>query len=88
MNYSLAKTDIEKEKEKSVLLTAWRRLLPLMAQEQRSVIIATIAIVISSVVSLVVPIIIAHIIDTFIAQKNFQSQLSTQNLSEKKEKQK
>ena len=34
-NYSLTKTDIEKEKQKGVLKTAWRRLVPLMAEEKK-----------------------------------------------------
>jgi len=71
MNYSLAKTDLQKEKSKGVLSTAWKRLLPLMAEEKRSVTIALIAILISSAATLVVPIIIAHIIDVYIVTKNF-----------------
>jgi ATP-binding cassette subfamily B protein len=70
-DYSLTKTDLAKEKEKSVLTTAWRRLVPLMAEEKRSVAIAITAILISSAVSLVVPIIIAHIVDAYIMGKNF-----------------
>ncbi len=72
MNYSLSKTDIEKEEQKGVLIMAWRRIAPLMAEEKRSVVIAFIAILVSSAVSLSVPIIIAHIVDRYIAQKNFQ----------------
>ena len=75
MDYSLTKTDIEKEKEKGVLATAWRRLVPLMAEEKRPVIIAIIAILVSSTVSLVVPIIIAHIVDVYIVGKNFHGVL-------------
>ncbi len=75
MNYSLAKTDIEKETQKGVLTTAWRRLVPLMSEERRPVIISIIAILASSAVSLVVPIIIAHIVDTYIVGKNFNGVL-------------
>ncbi len=75
MNYSLSKTDIEKEKQKSVLGTAAKRLVPLMAEEKRPVIIAIIAIFITSIASLVVPIIIAHIIDTYISVKDFHGVL-------------
>ena len=71
MNYSLTKTDIAKEKEKSVLLTAWRRLFPLMAEEGRAVTIAIIAILVNSAAALVVPILIAHIVDVYIVNKNF-----------------
>jgi len=70
-NYSLTKTDLEKEKEKRVLVTAWRRLVPLMAEEKKPVAVALVAIVVSAIVSLVVPIIIAHIVDVYIVGKNF-----------------
>jgi ATP-binding cassette, subfamily B, bacterial len=71
MDYSLAKTDIAKEKEKGVLATAWRRLVPLMAEEGRSVAFAIAAIAVSSAAALVVPILVAHIVDTFIVGKDF-----------------
>ena len=71
MNYSLSKPDSKKEKEKGVLITAWRRLLPLMAEETRAVIIAMIAILINSAAALIVPIIIAHVVDVDIVNKNF-----------------
>ena len=75
-NYSLTKTDIAKEKEKGVLATALRRLVPLMVEEKNAVIISIIAILASSAVSLVVPIIIAHIVDVYITAKNFHGILS------------
>ncbi|MFA5961703.1 MAG: ABC transporter ATP-binding protein [Parcubacteria group bacterium] len=75
MNYSLTKTDIEKEKEKGVLTTAWRRLVPLMKEEGRSVALAIIAMLVSSAATLIVPIIIAHIVDDYIADKNFHGVL-------------
>lgn len=75
MDYSLAKTDVGKEKQKGVLATAWRRLVPLMAEEKRSVAISIIAILVSSTVSLLVPIIIAHIVDAYIVGKNFHGVL-------------
>lgn len=75
MNYSLTKTDIAKEKEKRVLVTAWRRLVPLMAEEKKPVIIAIVAILVSAVVTLAVPIIIAHIVDVYIVGKNFHGVL-------------
>ncbi len=71
MNYSLTKTDIAKEKEKGVLLTAWRRLVPLLVEEKSAVIIALVAILVSSASALVVPIIIAHVVDVFLVTKNF-----------------
>jgi ATP-binding cassette subfamily B protein len=75
MKYSLTKTDIEKEKQKGVLATAWHRLVPLMSEESTPVIISIIAILLSSAVSLIVPIIIAHIIDFYIGGKNFNGVL-------------
>lgn len=71
MNYSLSKTDLKKEKEKGVLLTAWQRLVPLMAEEKSAVMIAIFAILVSSAVNLAVPIIIAHIVDVFMVSKDF-----------------
>jgi ATP-binding cassette subfamily B protein len=75
MDYSLAKTDIAKEKEKGVLATAWRRLVPLMAEEGRAVTVAIFAILVSSAAALVVPILIAHIVDTFLVQKDYRGVL-------------
>ena len=75
MIYSLNKTDVEKEKEKGVLSTAWKRLIPLMAEEKRSVTIAFVAILGTAAATLVVPIIIAHIVDIYIATKNFNGVL-------------
>jgi ATP-binding cassette subfamily B protein len=71
MNYSLAKTDIAKEKEKGVLATAWRRLVPLMGEEKRAVSFALVAIVITSAAALAVPFLIARIVDVFIGKKDF-----------------
>ena len=70
-NYSLNKTDIAKEKDKGVLSTSWHRLVPLMVKEKKSVIIALIAIFVSSIATLVVPIIIGFIVDKYIQTKNF-----------------
>ncbi len=75
MNYSLSKTDLEKEKKKGVLTTAWRRLVPLMAEEKRPVAFAILAILINSLVTLIVPIIIAHIVDDYIANRDFHGVL-------------
>jgi len=76
MNYSLTKTDIAKEKDKSVLSTAWRRLVPLMAEEKKSVLIALFATLINSAVALVVPIMVAHIVDVYMVNKNFSGVLA------------
>ena len=74
-DYSLNKTDIAKEKEKGVLITAWRRLVPLMKEEGRAVTKAFIAIFVSSAATLVVPIIIGHIVDVYFQSKNFHGVL-------------
>ena len=74
-NYSLHKTDIAKEKEKGVLVTALERLVPLMKQEGRSVTIALIAIFVNSAATLAVPILIGHIVDVYIQSKNFHGVL-------------
>ena len=71
MDYSLTKTDIAKEKEKGVLSTAWKRLVPLMAEEGRVVTLAMIAILVTSATALVVPILIAHIVDVYFINKDF-----------------
>ena len=76
MSYSLTKTDIEKEKKKGVLQTAWRRLLPLMAAEKRAVSIAMGAILVIAGTSLLAPIIIARIVDVYITEKDFRGVLS------------
>ena len=72
MNYSLSKTDLEKEKQKGVLQTAWQRLLPLMAEEKKSATIAFLAILVNAAAALLAPIVIARIVDTYIAEKNYQ----------------
>ena len=74
-NYKLGTADQAKEKEKGVLGTAWKRLVPLMAQEKKSVIIALFAIFISSASTLIAPVIIAHTIDIYIQNKIFSGVL-------------
>jgi ATP-binding cassette subfamily B protein len=74
-DYSLNKTDIAKEKEKGVLVTAWRRLVPLMKEEGNAVAIAFVAIFVSSATMLIVPILIGHIVDVYFQSKNFHGVL-------------
>lgn len=80
MNYSLTKTDAGKEKEKSVLATAWRRLVPLMVEEKRSVLIAMLATLITSITMLVTPIIIARVVDVYVVNKDFHGILLSSGL--------
>jgi ATP-binding cassette subfamily B protein len=71
INYSLTKTDIEKEKNKGVLSTAWKRLVPLMQEEGGAVTLAIVATLVNAASTLVVPIVIAHIVDTYLVTKDF-----------------
>jgi ATP-binding cassette subfamily B protein len=68
MNYRLSEKSDEKDKQQSVLRTALVRLVPLMAKEGRSVVVAFVAIFITSAATLLSPIIIARTIDTAIVQ--------------------
>ena len=81
MNYSLTKTDNKKEKDKGVLITALRRLVPLMAEEKRAVSVAIIAVMVTAASMLVVPIIIAHIVDVYMVNKDFSGVLLFSGLS-------
>lgn len=74
-NYSLNKTDIAKEKDKGVLTTAWKRLVPLLRTENKVVTFALIAIFVSSITTLLSPVIIGHIVDQYIQNKNFNGVL-------------
>ena len=75
MNYKLNVADQAKENEKGVLGTAWRRLVPLMAGEKRSVIVALLAVTVSSASNLIAPVIIAYTVDTYIQNKDFSGVL-------------
>jgi ATP-binding cassette subfamily B protein len=70
-NYSLTKPDIKQEKDKGVLLMAWRRLVPLMTAEGGAVVVAMICILVSSVAALVIPIIVARAVDVYIVQRDY-----------------
>jgi len=71
MNYALYKTDIEKEKNKKVLVTAWRRLIPLLAKEGPAMITALCATLVNSVANLLFPFLIGLIVDSYIVHKDF-----------------
>lgn len=70
MNYKLSLKTEEKDKQKGVVATAWKRLLPLMYEERSSVYIALAAIAVTSITTLIAPIIIAHTIDTYIVHSD------------------
>lgn len=71
MNYKLNVTDQQKEKEKGVIGTALKRLVPLMKDETRGVALALVATLASAGASLIAPVIIAHVVDTYIAGHDF-----------------
>jgi ATP-binding cassette subfamily B protein len=75
MNYKLKAADAVQEREKGVLGTAVRRLLPLMKEEGRSVAIALGAILVSSASLLIAPVIIAYTVDHYIVTKDFHGVL-------------
>jgi ATP-binding cassette subfamily B protein len=72
MDYTLNKID---EKQKSTLLGAVRRLVPLMIAEKRPAVIAFVAILVNSASSLLAPIIIGYTVDHYIATKDFNGVL-------------
>lgn len=74
MNYKLNTGGADTAKEP--VWEALRRLLPLMAGEGRNVLIALVALLVTSGASLLTPIIISHIVDTFIAGKDYAGLLA------------
>ena len=75
MNYKLKRADEAMEREKGVLGTAVRRLLPLMKGESKAVAIALSATFITAATTLLAPVIIAHTIDSYIGTKNLHGVL-------------
>jgi ATP-binding cassette subfamily B protein len=77
MNYTLRtfkKGDKNSEKGEGVM-TALKRFGPLLSGEKKNIIIALIAVVITSASSLVTPLIIAHTINTYILNKEINGVL-------------
>jgi ATP-binding cassette subfamily B protein len=70
MKYTL--NNQSKGQESGVLKTAFKRLIPLMAEERNKSLSALLAIIVTSAATLLAPVIIGHAIDTYIVQKNFQ----------------
>ena len=70
-NYRLKKADDAKEREKGVLGTAVRRLLPLMREEKGAALLALAATFVTSATTLLAPVIIAHTVDAYIDTKDF-----------------
>ena len=67
--YRLLSSD-SAEKNKS-LRGAWESLRPLLAGEQRNLVFALSAVIVSSATNLLSPILIARVVDTAIATHNF-----------------
>ncbi|HAQ18093.1 MAG TPA: multidrug ABC transporter, partial [Prolixibacteraceae bacterium] len=70
MNYNLNDLSGAKEQKKSTL-SALKRLLGLIQEEKRTIILATIIIFINSGLSLIGPYLIGHTIDTYIQSKQY-----------------
>jgi ATP-binding cassette subfamily B protein len=77
MNKNYALPTEADTKEKGTLLRAWRNLWPLMEGQKHNVLIASVAIVVSSSATLLAPFVIAHAVDTYMVQKNFAGVVSS-----------
>lgn len=73
MNYRLNVKGARKKGEAPLL--AIRRLVPLLAAERAKIIVALIAILISSATTLSAPLIIGHTVDSYIAHRDFSGVL-------------
>ena len=78
VNYSLQKTDAAAEK--TTLLQAIKKLIPLMKGEGRNASLAFVAIILSSVSNLLGPIIIGRAVDSYITAKNLSGLLHATEL--------
>ena len=74
MNYKLNTND-NQEGGKGTLKKALTRLVPLMKDEKKNVVVSLIATLVSSASALVAPIILAHVVDTYIVHKDFHGVL-------------
>ena len=71
MNYNLSQTATDTEQKKSTL-SALKKLLDLIQEEKRTLILALIAILVNAGLSLLGPYLIGHTIDTYIQSKQFK----------------
>ncbi len=78
VNYSLQKTDASAER--TTLLQAVKKLIPLMKGEGRNASFAFVAILLSSLANLLGPVIIGRAVDTYIGAKNFPGLLHATEL--------
>jgi ATP-binding cassette subfamily B protein len=73
MNYNLNK--LSEQAEKTSTLAALKKLLQLIAHEKRTLILATITILINSTLNLLGPLIIGHTIDKYVQTKQYHGVL-------------
>jgi ATP-binding cassette subfamily B protein len=73
MNYNLNK--LSEQAEKTSTLAALKKLLQLIADEKRTLILATITILINSTLNLLGPLIIGHTIDKYVQTKQYHGVL-------------
>jgi ATP-binding cassette subfamily B protein len=73
MNYKLNQT--EKNERKTSIGLAIKRIIPFLVGEERNLIIALIAILITSASALVAPLLIGHTVDAYIQKHNFHGVL-------------
>jgi ATP-binding cassette subfamily B protein len=76
MNYTLNKFEKGADSQpKESFLTAVKRLIPLMAGEQRHLLIALVAILVTSAAALISPMIIGHTVDAYMRTKDYHGVL-------------
>ena len=78
MNYSL--NNLSSQQEKSSNLRILQKLLQLIREERRNLLLACLAILINSSLTLLSPFIVGRTIDTYIAHKNFDGVLRNAGL--------
>ena len=69
MNYNL--NELSKQQQKTSSLGALQKLLKLVREERRNMLLALAAILVNSGLNLLGPFIIGHVIDTYIVSKNY-----------------
>jgi ATP-binding cassette subfamily B protein len=74
MNYNLNIDQNQKEQKKSTLV-ALKKLLMLISEEKRTLIIASIAILVNAILNLLGPVLIGHTIDKYIVTKQYHGVL-------------
>ncbi len=74
MNYNLHITGTQSE-QKNASFSAFKKLLPILAEEKLNLAVAIVAILLNSVLTLVAPVLVGHAIDTYIANKQFSGVL-------------